>query len=119
MVAVVVVDDALAQVPEDPANSAPVRGSPHGGQGSVLRRGGDAAGGCPISASRTRVELAPAELYRSDDDTDLLGAGIVAQTDADGRAVSWRAESQLKLSPVRPRIRTEVRRRHFHERKHG
>jgi hypothetical protein len=29
----------------------------------------------------------------SDDVVDLLGAGIVAQTDADRRVVSWRAES--------------------------
>jgi hypothetical protein len=34
----------------DPANPAPVRSGPHGGQGSVLRRGGHAACGCPISA---------------------------------------------------------------------
>jgi hypothetical protein len=31
IVAVVAVNDVLAQVPEDPANPAPVRGGPHGG----------------------------------------------------------------------------------------
>jgi hypothetical protein len=40
MVAVVVVDDALAQIGTDPANPAAVRGGPHGGQGQrpALRR---------------------------------------------------------------------------------
>src|SRR6516164_3843890 len=38
---------------------------------------------------------------------------------ADGSAVPRRPELQLELGPVCPRIRTEVRRRHFHEWKHG
>jgi len=62
MIAVVGVDDVLAQTSEDPANPAPVRGGPHGGQGSVLRPGGHAAGRRPISAARLCAELAPVQL---------------------------------------------------------
>src|SRR5262245_49705413 len=71
----------------------------------ALRRGGHAPGGCPIRAPRTRAKFAPAELERSDDDVDFLGAGVVAQTGADGSAVSRRAEPQRAPRKSRRRRR--------------
>ena len=87
----------LRRYPEDPAHPTPIRDSPHGGQGSILRRGGHAARGCSIGAAHPRAKLTPEELERGDDDIDLFEAVIVAQADADGRTIRRRAKPQLKL----------------------